>query len=227
MYMAHLTGCQGGCSRFALAGPFIARVEGSEAVASKSAGNSSDRTSHTGGAATLREPVQARAKATFDKILQAAIDILGEEGLAALNTNRIASQAGVNVATLYSYFSNKEHILAHLALHFENTRAASIEDHAASLGDDPNWERWFEDSIDSMVQFRLDEPGCLVVRQALLALPDLLEIDRESTRRATEAKIPGLQKLAPQLSESQARAVSHAYTLAPTAPCSWPTLARR
>ena len=67
-----------------------------------------------------------------------------------------------------------------------------------------------------MVQFRLEEPGCLVVRQALMALPGLSEYDRESTRRATEAKIPGLRRLNPDLSEEQARTISHVYTLAVT-----------
>lgn len=41
--------------------------------------------------------------------------LLEKEGLAGLNTNRIAATAGVSVGTLYQYFPNKEAILDALA----------------------------------------------------------------------------------------------------------------
>jgi AcrR family transcriptional regulator len=165
----------------------------------------------------VREPVQARARATFERILRATVDILVSEGLPALNTNRIAEIADVNIATVYAYFSNKEGILAYLANRFEDERASWVEDHAAELGDGLPWEQWFTRSIDSMVQFRLAEPGGLAVRQALMALPELHELDQMSTLRATEAKIPGLRRIAPELTRAQARAISHTYTVTVTA----------
>lgn len=57
-------------------------------------------------------PVQARSKASFDAIIQACAWILVEEGYAAATTNRIAEKAGVNIASLYEYFPNKESIVA-------------------------------------------------------------------------------------------------------------------
>ena len=165
----------------------------------------------------LRMPVQPRARATFAKILDASISILASDGLNALNTNRIAEEAGINVATLYSYFANKESILAYLATRFEEARATSIEEHAKTLGLDDNWEQWYIESIDSMVTFRLKDPSGLVVRQALMAMPDLNEIDRMSTQRATEAKIPGILRIAPHLTIEHARRISHVYTLSVTA----------
>lgn len=163
------------------------------------------------------EPVQARARVTFERILKVAIDILATEGVAALNTNKVAERAGINIATLYAYFPNKEGIVAHLGQRFEDKRATSIEEHAAELGASPDWRRWFADSIDSMVQFRIDEPGGLAVRQALMALPELRELDRMSTRRAIEAKLPGLMKLGPELTEEKARLISTVYTVTVTA----------
>lgn len=164
----------------------------------------------------VREPSQSRSRATFERILQAAVDILAEEGLPALNTNRIAEAAGVNIATLYAYFAHKEGIIAYLAQRFEDRRATSVEAHAAELGWTPDWHRWFTDSIDSMVQFRLDEPGGLAVRQALTVLPELRPFDEMSTRRATEAKIPGLRRLSPEMTLARARAVSRTYTVTAT-----------
>lgn len=165
----------------------------------------------------VREPVQARARATFERILRATVDILASEGLPALNTNRIAEMADVNIATVYAYFHNKEGILAYLANRFENERASWVEDHASELGNGLPWEQWFTKSIDSMVQFRLAEPGGLAVRKALMALPELHGLDEMSTLRATEAKVPGLRRIAPELTRAQARAISHTYTVTVTA----------
>lgn len=178
-----------------------------------SAGNETS-TTHDG---EYRQPVQARARRTFQKILDAALEILVDEGVNALNTNKIADNAGVNIATLYSYFPNKEAILSFLAQRFENQRASSVEEHATELGRTGTWQEWFSESIDSMVDFRLKEPGGLAVRQALMALPDLHDLDQISTRRAIEAKIPGLIAINPQLTEVKARAISHVYTVSATA----------
>ena len=58
-----------------------------------------------------KTPVQARSVATRDAILNAASDILAKNGQAALNTNRIATRAGVSIGALYQYFPNKRAIL--------------------------------------------------------------------------------------------------------------------
>ena len=58
-----------------------------------------------------RRPKQARAQATCDSILQAAIQILERSGPDALNTNAIAERAGVSIGTLYQYFRDRESIL--------------------------------------------------------------------------------------------------------------------
>ncbi len=62
-----------------------------------------------------KQPRQARSRATFDAIIQASAWVLIEEGFAAATTNRIAEKAGVNIASLYEYFPNKESIIAVLA----------------------------------------------------------------------------------------------------------------
>ena len=51
-----------------------------------------------------RKPTQARARATMDMIFEATARIIERDGIAALNTNRIAERAGVSIGTLYEYF---------------------------------------------------------------------------------------------------------------------------
>lgn len=71
-----------------------------------------------------RIPTQARARASYEAILEAAFQILDDEGLDRLNTNLVAERAGVSIGTLYQYFSNRDEILAELG----QRAAASVRD---------------------------------------------------------------------------------------------------
>jgi AcrR family transcriptional regulator len=73
----------------------------------------------------VKTPSQERSRATVEAILQAATYILIESGYGVFTTNAVAHRAGVNIATLYQYFPNKESIFAELARrHVEEARAA-------------------------------------------------------------------------------------------------------
>jgi AcrR family transcriptional regulator len=83
----------------------------------------------------VREPRQARSRATREAILEAAARIIEADGEApeAFNTNRVAAVAGVSVGTLYQYFSDKQAILVALARREilavrEGADAAGVED---------------------------------------------------------------------------------------------------
>lgn len=65
-------------------------------------------------AAPRKQPRQQRARQTVQRLLDAAAELIEEQGLEALTTNRIAEHAGVNIASLYQYFPHKEAIVAAL-----------------------------------------------------------------------------------------------------------------
>jgi AcrR family transcriptional regulator len=72
-----------------------------------------------------KTPSQERAKATVDAILQAGAYILVKDGWEKFTTNRVAERAGVNIASLYQYFPNKESIAVELQRrHIEKGRNA-------------------------------------------------------------------------------------------------------
>jgi AcrR family transcriptional regulator len=71
-----------------------------------------------------REPSQERALRTIETIFMATAQIVEEEGVGALNTNKIAARSGFSVGTLYQYFPSKEAIL--LAM-IERQRARVLE----------------------------------------------------------------------------------------------------
>jgi len=58
-----------------------------------------------------RSPKQARSRATWDAILEAASQILERDGPAGFNTAAVAERAGVSIGTLYQYFPDKQAIL--------------------------------------------------------------------------------------------------------------------
>lgn len=61
-----------------------------------------------------RVPSQGRARLTVDSIVQAAQQLLDEDGPQALTTRRIAERAGVSIGSLYQYFPNREAIVVQL-----------------------------------------------------------------------------------------------------------------
>jgi AcrR family transcriptional regulator len=61
-----------------------------------------------------KQPLQSRAKASCDAILEATAQVLLADGLSKVTTNHIADRAGVSIGTLYQYFPSKEAILAEL-----------------------------------------------------------------------------------------------------------------
>jgi AcrR family transcriptional regulator len=62
-----------------------------------------------------RLPQQARSKARFEDILEAASMLAAERGWEKVSVNVIAGKAGVNIASLYAYAGSKELLLDKIA----------------------------------------------------------------------------------------------------------------
>ena len=59
-----------------------------------------------------KRPRQSRSQVLVQSIREACVQILHEAGPEQLTTQRIAERAGINIASLYQYYPNKEAILA-------------------------------------------------------------------------------------------------------------------
>lgn len=59
-----------------------------------------------------RQPKQARGRQTAERILDAARRLFCEKGYYDTTTNEIARTAGISIGSLYTYFSDKDTILA-------------------------------------------------------------------------------------------------------------------
>ncbi len=61
-----------------------------------------------------KQPIQARSTELVSAILEAAVQVLAQEGAQRFTTARVAERAGVSVGSLYQYFPNKAAILFRL-----------------------------------------------------------------------------------------------------------------
>lgn len=77
-------------------------------------------------------PTQLRSRERVERILDAASQIVLDEGMEALSTRSIASAADVPVASLYQYFSDKDAILLAIC---ERDMAEMDEQVAADLAE--------------------------------------------------------------------------------------------
>ncbi len=64
--------------------------------------------------ALRKKPQQARSTELVGAILEAAVQVLAQEGAQRFTTARVAERAGVSVGSLYQYFPNKAAILFRL-----------------------------------------------------------------------------------------------------------------
>lgn len=139
-------------------------------------------------------PQQARARATVAKIQEAAKEILVESGPHGLNTNLIAERAGINVATLYNYYPDKFAVLVHLFSEFEEVRARYVREQFRELGPDSNMAEWTSAVIDRLADMRAEGGYQIALRRALVSVPELAGLDRESSESISRGLEAALQR---------------------------------
>ncbi len=99
-------------------------------------------------------PKQERAREAVAAIEQACLKILETEGRPHLTTNRIAEVAGVNIASLYQYFPNKDAILASVYAGKLRTETEAIIRRSPILEKIANQS--LEDALRGLIQSYLD-----------------------------------------------------------------------
>lgn len=140
-----------------------------------------------------RQPVQQRSRKTFDKLCAAALDILNDGGITALNTNAVAERAGVSITAVYSYFPDKFAILHELFLRVEMSRVERIVELLDSSAEDEDWRAVVREAITLAASSREQAPESLALRRAMSAIPALAELNKQgnavlATRLAQELR---------------------------------------
>lgn len=131
-----------------------------------------------------KSPRQRRALQTIEFILEAATYILEREGTHRATTNRIAERAGVNIASLYQYFDDKDAILKTLVLFKAEEHMTMLAQHLEDMAslDLATLIKVIAHQVRKEVQ---DAPEAL--RQLLLLTPALGQMDQIKALRQQAA----------------------------------------
>jgi AcrR family transcriptional regulator len=120
---------------------------------------------------------QERAKMSVNAILQATTYILKRKGHVGLTTNKIAEKAGVNIASLYQYFPNKESIL--FSLHKAEWESTWDKLKGLIANEDINPQAKLHLLIESFLQSEHEEVELrLALRQSAITFQSTTEYKR-------------------------------------------------
>ena len=154
---------------------------------------------------TRRRPGQARSRATFERILDAAAELLEDVGWDGFNTNLLAERAGLTVPAVYRYFPNKLAVVSTLAERVidEWNRWLVEYEEAAREQEDPVevWSAY----VDVYVRRLRSLKGGVAVRRAMSASPPLRDLDREDSEAIARRLAPLLREHDREITLAQAR----------------------
>ncbi len=102
-----------------------------------------------------RQPRQTRSQAKKEKILESAYKLFCERGYYQTTTNHIAMSAGVSIGSLYSYYKDREEILADILKQFDSSLNRALDDlsHEKELCR-ADIRLWVQRVIERMVSLR-------------------------------------------------------------------------
>lgn len=153
-------------------------------------------------------PAQKRSELTFEKILEASLDILDREGLSGFNTNAVAAAAQINVSTLYHYFPDKNAILREMFIRTENERISYLSTRIGELETVDEVGPWVAEIIKTMAKRRRNNPGVSVLRSALRVLPELRELEMQLDKPSVAALATSIRHRYPKTSAQRATHVA-------------------
>jgi AcrR family transcriptional regulator len=148
-------------------------------------------------------PTAGKSLATYEKLVAAAGQLLGEVGFEKLTSNGICARAKLTPPAFYRYFKDKYEILEVLArrlLKRQNDAYAVWLLEGGGLWSDlerqsKSIEEWFRIAADIVAS----EPGAVWTLRALRALPNLAHVRLESQRMNTNRLFELYRRVLPDM----------------------------
>jgi AcrR family transcriptional regulator len=143
-------------------------------------------TSAPASAVRRRTPTQVRSRERVERILDAASQIVLEQGLEALSTREMARVADVPVASLYQYFSDKDAVLLAIC---ERDMAEMDQQVATDLAalDDLSLPALVETAMGAFVKVYHRRPAFMQIWMRGRTNPAVHELGRRHNQRTADS----------------------------------------
>lgn len=149
-----------------------------------------------------RMPQQARSKERVDRILDAAAQLLAEEGYNAVKTNHIAKRAGVSIGSVYQFFPNRFAIFHALAERYRGRINEVLARYIGPEAADLSWEEALDGTIDALAELWRTEWSFFAVWIAIQNTAELREPDDVYKNRILgEYLLPFYRRILPKTPE--------------------------
>ena len=129
-----------------------------------------------------RAPSQRRSRERVELVLDAAADLVVEEGVGGLSTRAIAARAGVPVASIYQYFTGRDAIVLALVQRDTAEMDARVAEAVTSLPH-PDVRSVVEATMRAFVSVYHRRPGFVVIWWRSRTNAAVKDFCREHNRR--------------------------------------------
>ena len=142
-----------------------------------------------------------RATRTRERLIDAAAEILENQGLKHLNTNALAATAGVTPPTVYRNFKNKEEVVECLARRFIAAEKDWLFEAKSTFNAADTPAEAASKIIDLYWQSARRQQGIVALRSAMRVWPALKQVEQQSLENSTNLiaevlapRLPGLAR---------------------------------
>jgi AcrR family transcriptional regulator len=146
-----------------------------------------------------RQPRQERSRNRVEAILDAALELVVEQGAEALAMREVARRADVQISSIYQYFPSKAHIIRELAkrnlVRVRLLLQAEVQRLLLEFDEAPPVDQAVNRLVDAYFAHYRDQPDALAVWAGAQSDHGLRELDLEDTRSTAEFLVVPLQRI--------------------------------
>lgn len=153
--------------------------------------------------------MQARSRERVERILDAAAQLLIEDGYNAVKTNLIAKRAGVSIGSVYQFFPNRFAIFNALATRYRERIANTLAEHMGPDSPHDSWEESLDETIDILGNLWRTDWAFHSVWLAIQNTAELAEArDQYRSTLVNKDLVYFVQSILPKASETQAQTIA-------------------
>jgi AcrR family transcriptional regulator len=159
-----------------------------------------------------KEPVQARSRERFKRILEVAVDLIVKKGVDGVAMSEIAGAAEISIASLYQYFPDKTAIIATLADRYNDEGRTCVRIVFAPVSNPAEMISAMHEMVDSYYEFFCTVPGGQAIWQASQSDKRLQAMDTEDMEYHARTISVAFLKIKPDMSNTEALRLGRLFT---------------